>query len=66
MVKGIIWIHLPRRLHEFKSGVIDSIDTTFAKAVRGCQLRCSYTQCKNHYCYRRSELFNHLEGGVCE
>ncbi|CAH1428092.1 unnamed protein product [Lactuca virosa] len=56
------WMYLPRRLPEFESGVIEFINTSFAKVAKGGQICCPCKRCKNRYWYRRDKVFDHLKG----
>ncbi|XP_021985970.1 uncharacterized protein LOC110882197 [Helianthus annuus] len=56
------WMYLPRRLPEFEAGVIEFLNASFAKAIKGYQICCPCKRCKNRYWYRRYEVFDHLKG----
>lgn len=56
------WMYLPRRLPIFESGLIDFLNSSFAKAATGSQILCPCKRCKNRYWYLRNEVFDYLKG----
>ncbi|XP_076937830.1 uncharacterized protein LOC143605699 [Bidens hawaiensis] len=43
-------------------GVTDFLNASFAKVEKGSQICCPCKRCKNHYWYRRDEVFDQLKG----
>ncbi|MFS7937337.1 putative Transposase-associated domain-containing protein [Helianthus anomalus] len=50
------WMYKPRRLPEFEAGVVEFLNSSFAKAGGSSQICCPCKKCMNCYWYRRDEV----------